>query len=122
MALCTKIINTGHKDELDKNIKIENKSTRAEERPIMPVLFFFEFNILANKMSWLLKSEEGDTHVSRLLEQIHCPGSEALFLFIYEFGHSTQHINTHTYTYTYTYTINNLRSSESWNTYQYKYK
>ena len=35
-----KVITTDHPDELDKNMKIENKSTRAEERPIMPFQFF----------------------------------------------------------------------------------
>ena len=41
VSLHAKIITTGYQDELDKNMKIENKSTRAEDRPtyVMPVLF-----------------------------------------------------------------------------------
>ena len=35
-ALHAKIITTGHQEELDKNMKIENKRNRAKERPIMP--------------------------------------------------------------------------------------
>ena len=31
------MITTDHPDELDRNMEIENKSTGAEERPIMPV-------------------------------------------------------------------------------------
>ena len=46
----------------------------------------------------VVEFEESNTRVSRLLEQIHRPGSEALFRFIYEFGHSTQHVNTHLHT------------------------
>ena len=34
------IITTGHRDKLDNNMEIENKNTRAEERPIMPVYIF----------------------------------------------------------------------------------
>ena len=48
--------------------------------------------------------EESNTPVSGLLEQIHRPGLEALFRFIYEFGHSTQHVNTHLHTHTHTHT------------------
>ena len=35
-TLHAKIIATGHQEELDKNMKIENKRNRAKERPIMP--------------------------------------------------------------------------------------
>ena len=33
VSLHAKIITTDHQDELDKNVKIEYKTTRAEERP-----------------------------------------------------------------------------------------
>ena len=38
-SLHAKIITTGYQDELDKNMTIENKSTRAEDIPtcVMPV-------------------------------------------------------------------------------------
>ena len=45
VTLHAKIITTGYQDELDKNMKIENKSTKAEDRPtcVMPVYFFKYF-------------------------------------------------------------------------------
>ena len=35
-TLHAKIITTDHQEELDKNMKIENKRNRAKETPIMP--------------------------------------------------------------------------------------
>ena len=85
-----------------KQKKKQKKKTKALERK-RNQLCLIKLNTLINKLL-VFGFEESNTRVSGLLEQIHRPGSEALFRFIYEFGRSTQHVNTHLHTHTHTHT------------------